>query len=822
MKIIHYNKPVETNELLKLIDPNVKTLLIIPNKYHFSIYKNILKESKIIFNLTLLSANNFLKSVFVDNNLIIDDDISLIEKLKINNRLESDHEYHNNINFINELFKLKQELFYSNIKYTNEYSDYLDYNFIDFEKLALNITYDTIIYCDEEFYPIHHQMLSSINTKEIIEFDSIFVSIKQYFEHSNSIRMLDYVVKNIYDNEYDDLLIIVDDVISQNYLKDKLNELNIPYNNLNQDNNINVSFLKSLFNIINHSANGFDYKNITSLNIDSSNLILLKQMKYHEYLRHLYTILVDTNLFELSFLNKIFTKLFLEESNDFKLLNKLLFNNLSIKLTNQKQNTNNIVIADSSFNSVHFKQVFVLDSTLKNFRPTKASYLLNTKQRNDINLKLISNTDNLEFFKLAQQRLLNCGSNINFHYALLTLDNKSQDLAYFIKLDYFQTTKEKRIILSNNNDNYLHLTTKEKKEDSYLVKNIFNSLDMDKVFHRLNNELKISASSLDEFNKCPYKYLVSRIYKPKLSNDFSYIQLGNIHHHVIEEINKKLIETNTSYNTYSYDKLIKIIDSITYESIFNNDKYDFSKVDQDFAYKQIKANLINFIDSMIYFESFTKYKIDSSESEIRIKYNNPHLDSAYLVGKIDSIMKYENIYYVLDYKSRETKFKELDFNNGINSQLIMYLKLLQESKLKTFGAFYKAINDSFIKEKSNELDLVLNNNDLLNRLSYTKNPYFGIASNNVALTSFDSNLANNQSVILAINSTRSFNNTFVDKLSVYISKLDTHIDTMIEKFITGNFSAQPHSDKECNLCEYKVICKHYFKNSNEEEEESDE
>ena len=52
-----------------------------------------------------------------------------------------------------------------------------------------------------------------------------------------------------------------------------------------------------------------------------------------------------------------------------------------------------------------------------------------------INENLISNTYYLEQFHSSQQRLLSCGNNIMFHFALLTLDNKSQDLAYFIKLD---------------------------------------------------------------------------------------------------------------------------------------------------------------------------------------------------------------------------------------------------------------------------------------------------------------------------------------------------------------------------------------------------
>lgn len=822
MRVIHLNNPIIINDLLQLINPNEKTLLIIPDKYRFSIYEAILNKTNIIFNFSLLSANNFLKSVFVDNNLVIDDEISLIEKLKINNKLESDHPHHSNINFINELYKLKQELFYSNIEYANEYSEYIDHKFIDFNKLALNINYDCIIYCDEEFYPVHHQLLLSIHPDQIIEHTFSTTSNKKYYEHSNTIRMLDYIVKEIYEQEYDELLIIVDDIINQNYLVNKLNELNIGYTNLNQVNNLNTSIIKSLFNIINHTYNEFDYKNINSLNIDSTNLLDFKQLDYHEYLRNLYSILVDTTFFELNYLNTIFTKLYLFKNNDLTLLNKLLLNNLTFKLTSQKQNANNIVIADSTFNSLYFKNVIVVDAALKNFNPNKASYLLNTQQRNEISSNLISNTDYLDLFKLTQQRLLNCANNISFHYALLTLDNKSQDLSYFIKLDYFQTTKQKRIVLANNNDTYLHLTTKEKKEDSSLINNTFVPLDVDKVLKKLNNELKISASALDEFNKCPYKYMVSRIYKPRFTNEFSYIELGNLHHHVIEEINKKIIKSNSLYNTYSYSDLINIIETSVYENIFNNEKIDFSKTDQDFAYTQIKANLINFIDSMIYFENFSKYKIVASENELKIKYKNDYIENVYLVGKIDALMKYEDIYYVLDYKSSETKFKETDFNNGINTQLIMYLKLLQVNNFKTFGAFYKAINDSFLKEKNSQLNIILHDEDKLNELYYCKNPYYGIALKNYSLSSFDSNLVDKESVILSINSTRSFNNTFIDNLSSYIERLDLHIDNMIEKFVGTNFSAIPLSDKECNLCDYKVICKHYYKYNGVEEEESDE
>ena len=104
-------------------------------------------------------------------------------------------------------------------------------------------------------------------------------------------------------------------------------------------------------------------------------------------------------------------------------------------------------------------QIWCIDASLKKFNAASASYLLNTKQRQEISDRLISNTNYLEMFHLTQDRLLTCGTNIMFHYSLLTLENKSQNIATFIKL----ASNQEQLELKNKNDDWYRKFEKNNK-----------------------------------------------------------------------------------------------------------------------------------------------------------------------------------------------------------------------------------------------------------------------------------------------------------------------------------------------------------------------
>lgn len=819
MEIIHYQQPINIEQLTSLIDAKKRTLLIIPSKYHSLIYHSILNKNKIIYNFSMMNPNSFLKSVLSENNLVIDDDLSLIIKNKINNELiNNNHHFQNNLNFINELFKLKQELFYSNIEYDNLYHEYLNHQPIKLNDASLSINYDTIIYCDEDFFAIHQQLLEQLKTDDVITIKNDSLTNKAYYEHSNVIRMLDYIIKDIYEKDFEELLIIVDDFIQQDYLIKELTKLNIPITNLNKINNLETTLIQSLFRIINHQYNDYDLKNLQKYNLNLEDLLKLIDEDYHTYIKKLYDILYQTKILDLNYLNKLFTKLYLLENANKNLLNKLLVNGFINHLTNPSSLSSKIILANSSFTSLSFKNVIVVDASLKKFNAASASYLLNTKQRQEISDKLISNTNYLEMFHLTQDRLLTCGTNIMFHYSLLTLENKSQNIATFIKL----ASNQEQLELKNINENYLHLSIVDKKEDSLLIDNQTQSLNLENMLKNFKNEIRISASAMDEFYSCPYKFLVSRVYRPKYNDDFSYLTVGNIQHKVIEIINNTLIEAQQTIDKYPYDKLIKIIDIETNNLIDEDNKTNYDKVNKNEIKKRIKANLTNYIDSMIYFQPFTKFNINSSEKVLKFDYPNPYFINTYLIGKIDAIMSYDNLSYVLDYKASQNTFKEKDFNKGKSNQLIMYLKLLKENNYTPYGAFYKAIRDDFINLKIEDLhktkSLYKNINDLAADLEHVKlshnlkNPYYGLYLKNCDRTLIDSN--QNDPNINDFLVSNAKNDDFND----YLTTLDTHIEAMLKVLAQGKFNIEPLDNDSCQYCNYKVICKYYYKKGVDDEE----
>ncbi|MDL2211281.1 PD-(D/E)XK nuclease family protein [Erysipelotrichaceae bacterium OttesenSCG-928-M19] len=799
--------------IVKQLDPSENTLLIVPYKYHNQLYSELLKDNNIIFNLSLLDINSFCANLLTDNQIDFYDETTMIKKINIHKQLKRiKNPLHSSLNYLNELFLLEQECNLSNIELTNDYNQCLTTKQLDLDNLHC-LYGKIIILTTEDFYPLHYEIINKLATK-ISYLDKPQAQQQLIHEHNNIIKMLDYVIYEIYEN-YDDnktVLLLCDNLYQQDYLINKFNELKLPLNALINEKSNDIYLLSSLFALLNNDYTDFDFNNVKrNFKEQIARFFSLEKNNYHLYLEQLYEILVDSQLFDISFLNILFKDLYLIDDLDLSLLNKLLFQTLQPQLTN-KISFNNaaITLASTDFNALFFDKVYILDASLTTFKAKKTSYLLNYQQRKKINPTLITNVYYNEQHQDAQQRLLNCGRVVKIHYSLLDSDNKSQELAYFIKMALAHPNSND-YPLENNHDFY-HLLSK-KIISEYIPTNSGKiALNTTTLANKLNDKITLSSSALDTFFNCPYQYYVSYLLKPQSNQSFDALSLGNIYHSLIEKINDLLLENDGLLNDELHKDLPLLIDGWLDEELQPMlDKQLLEKYQLDNYKDDLKATIKLFIDATIFFSQHSKFKITASELALTSLFDNSYFNDVQLYGRIDALFSYQDKSFILDYKSSERTFSESKFLEGLSNQLIVYLYLLQQNNYNYVGAFFKSIKDDYVTS-NNIIDFENNK-----QLHLTKNKLNGILLDNFNITDFDSAFLEGSDSIIANLKLKKIQTK--EQLDEYFKILENHFETLLQALKTGEFLIEPYSEASCQYCNYKVICKYHNNLVKEQDDE---
>ena len=780
-------------QLKTYLDTTKNIVFIVPFKYHDYLYYHLLEEDKPLFNFKLVDIKTFTQQLLSDNNLACPTDSSIVAKLAIQQKLRADqHVYQDSINYLEELFKLQQECHFSNVTLIEGYGKYLPTQVLNLSNLTC--LYDEIIILSQEdFYPLHQEILNNLSVK-ITYLPLEKLCNYQCCEHNNIVRMLDYIIYDLVTNPQDNTLLICDNIYQQDYLINKFNELGLEINVLNQQSNITINYLNSLLALINHDYTAYDLQNINKIfqRDLTDQLVTLSNLDYQDYLEAIYEILVESALFDIFFLNDLFQDLYFLENIEISLLNKLLFQTLKNSLkTSYPYHKAAVTLADTSFSLSGYDHTYLIDASFSSLRANKTSYLLTTKQREQISPHLITNTFYSERLKNQQQLLLHCAKNIYIHYSVLSIENKPQALAYFISVNNYPLSKKSTIS---------HLSTHQEAINPLLLNNKVSQLANQLIKQKFNDSLTISATALDTFNKCHYQYFVSFILKPHQTPKFDALSLGSLFHEIIDQINKQLIETKLSYTDYGKAALNELILTLVTEKALPllND-YEIAEYKRAEIINGIVTTLTNFIESMIFQEEYSKYLISASEHSLSAQLTSDHFNKVTLFGKIDTIMSYQASNYLLDYKSGVKEFKEKTFNEGINTQLIVYLYLLKENHKNFIGAFFKSLRDGY--EKSDHvLDLAYNK-----QLHLEKNKLTGLLLDTPYLTDFDTTFgAEDVSVIANITKKKIISH---EKLQEYFQTLTSHFSRMIETIASGIFKIVPANKDVCHYCHYKYLCK---------------
>lgn len=786
---------MQANQIIASLNKEERTIILLPYKYHEYFKEQI---NGCLFNVSIYSPDMLVSEVLANENILYKPDSSLIKKIMINDKLKNSDYYLNN-NYIEQLLKLETEFNKANLVCESEFSAYLTLEAYDFSNVFCSC--ERLLVFEEDLFRIHYQIIDQLKKQNVkIEYIKNVNHSSSYYEYENTIEMLNVVFASLV-NKDKPTLVICDDQVNKDYLKNLADNYGVNYGEVQQEDIAKQIKLQRVFNEI------------------EQGVISLDKSDYHLYLASLYELLVNLEYFDLAYLNNLFSALYTNVSVDISLLNNWLLLELSSKL--KTNTTGTIIFASSDFNSLYFEDVIVVDASLKQFKAKKASYLLNTDQRKALNEHLLTNIDYNNAHKQAELRLVNCGKNIQYHYCLLALDNTNNDLAYFIK--------NLNNLLSLNKEDYLSNVA---NLTYYLndIKVTANIADDNPIKLNANTTLTLSPSALDVFYNCPYKYFMAYLVKKNTPVQFNSALVGNVVHDIISTINKLLISNNNNYSDYQ-DNITDLIHSST---IYQASLALIDDYYTDYYFNSIYQLINNFINDMQTISAESSFKIIASEQAHQVALET---ENAVLKGKIDAIYQYNNDYIIVDYKSSKQTFNYKKLELGLQNQLISYL-YLNNKPAELCGAFYLNFKKAKEEIKNSNQWQDFKNKTTINKLRGilfydnqritldgpqiyhfdhtlgTDNTTSKISNVKTALSKevTPEKLASTKDLILPLN-------ILTD---CYFKTLTTHINTMITNIRAGVLAAQPYELNSCNYCEYQKVCKNYQPEFKKEEDANNE
>lgn len=225
-------------------------------------------------------------------------------------------------------------------------------------------------------------------------------------------------------------------------------------------------------------------------------------------------------------------------------------------------------------------------------------------------------------------------------------------MRYSLKSSKMEVVKAKDLLFNYNIDTDISKSYSNEELEYRVFDHQFKGL----INYRNNDFLKLSYTSINQYNKCPFFYFVSRVLKIGEFEETFAIKLGNLYHHILE------------------DSVYKDILLTDYQEEF--DKLFITSKERFFA-NTLLPQVLDVIRINRAFQEETKYNSVEAEKELSVKID----DNTILYGKIDKVMidEEKKCLAIVDYKTNEFTFKKEKTKCGIDMQLPVYAYLLKEN-----------------------------------------------------------------------------------------------------------------------------------------------
>ena len=406
--------------------------------------------------------------------------------------------------------------------------------------------------------------------------------------------------------------------------------------------------------------------------------------------------------------------------------------------------------------------------------------------------------------------------------------NKEKQISYSYdkeKIINSKITKDLYSFLNNN------IELKKINENIYYnnplldKKNVILYDNSNEDFNQKEKKYISSASSIEEFASCPYKYFLNKTIGIKNINtiELNAMDIGNIFHKVLELFFDK-------YNIYevSEDEIEKIITELIDRVLNEMNIFDDTNKSK-FMIIRLKDIIVESVKVMK-----KQYSMHKTIKTIACEYGNFIYDIGNnnqiqgKIDKIDIIEDDENIYLrIIDYKSGDIKVDKNKIDSGVKIQFLIYLDYCynhydeiktalriigKKKKIIPIGSFYSRIFD--------KMNIVKNNNDLsdLNNNIASNYSMTGIINEEVYDKIFkNSNTTEEIKTIYDISKELSLSE---EEVKQELENAKNIMNKNINNIKDGVVLVKPYDiNTVCEYCEYSAICKNEFEKSEDENDE---
>lgn len=315
----------------------------------------------------------------------------------------------------------------------------------------------------------------------------------------------------------------------------------------------------------------------------------------------------------------------------------------------------------------------------------------------------------------------------------------------------------------------------------------FTGINKDKLQNYINNlkSFNLSYSSMDNYNRCAFRFYIDKILGLKDSIDAFSVTLGNIYHDALERAVKKDIDVKDEVYKYISESGINLT---------NSNKFFIDRAIKNIEY------LIEVLKKQ---NSFSKLNNVETEKYVQI----PIHDNINFVGFIDKIV-YDTfnditVAAIIDYKTyvKKPSLKYIDSGIGLQLPTYMYLSKHSFNNIRFAGFYLQNITLDNKSEEDKEKSLKL--------IGFTN-------TDKEILENFDSNYMES-SVIdgIKINKDGSFSSNSLkhmlndEEIEDIINITKEKIKETIDNVLNSKFDINPKYDKEnigCEFCKYRDLC----------------
>ena len=747
---------------------NVKnnTIIICNNNSKMQILKKINR----LINIKFMSMDEFIKSYYFD----YDEKTILYLIKKYNIKYEIALEYLNNLIYIEDKIYINEKLnFLVNIK-----NELINHNLLIFNNKFKNYISDKdIIIYKYNLSKFEKYLLRNINFKLVEEKSNNYEPI--IYEFDNIEEEIEFIARKI--SELINSGVDINKIKLTNVGNDYINIITKIFNfynlKINKFNNIPIistvigkTFYKKLDSGVEGAIESIEKYNTTD--IYNKIINICNKYVWCDTLNDL-KVLLEYELKHTYIENIKYTNML--EVVDYKSYN---FNDEYVFMLGFNQGIIPKIYKDEDYISDNIKP-FYLDNTVEK----------NKKEKDEV-INSIKNIKNLTItYKLK--------NSFSIFYPSNLIDELNCEVQK-IKLDYKVSYSE----LSDkiNLTNYLDELIKFGKinPNLYLLNfnydipyntysHSFTGLSKTKLYNFINRlkNFNLSYSSMDNYNRCAFRFYVDKILCLKETLEQFSVTLGNIYHDTLE----KSVKGNIN------------VKDVVYEYISNHN-IQLSNSNKFFIERTIK-NIEYLIKVLKKQDSFSNLKNVETEKFVKI----PIKDNINFVGFIDKIVyntvNNMTIAAIIDYKTYVKKPSLKYINNGIGLQLPTYMYLAENSfKNIRFAGFYLqniTLDNKSDEEKEKSLKLIGFTNMCKD-----------------ILKEFDSNYMDSCVIDgIKINKDGSFSSNSMkymlnaDEFKEIINLTKEQIEETINNVLESKFDINPKYDKSnigCEFCKYKDLC----------------